>query len=145
MTVSSGSNSSSNRSARGSSIGNFIFHHNTRKRYIRCNTILTNKNIKRHTAHTIVSWPNPKQWVIVNIFTCNTILTNNTLTYHRILTNNTFICMYYFEGHREIKTSLSSWWSSVVSWNCYFETIVFYSSKCNLFEYQIWACRWRLI
>ena len=23
------------------------------------------KNAKRHTAHTIVSWPNPKQWVIV--------------------------------------------------------------------------------
>ena len=22
------------------------------------------KNIERHTAHTIVSWPNPKQWVI---------------------------------------------------------------------------------
>ena len=25
------------------------------------------KNIKRHAAHTIVSWPNPKQWVIVRI------------------------------------------------------------------------------
>ena len=25
----------------------------------------TNKNIERHTADTIVSWPNPKQWVIV--------------------------------------------------------------------------------
>ena len=24
------------------------------------------KNIERHTAHTIVSWPNPKQWVIVH-------------------------------------------------------------------------------
>ena len=24
------------------------------------------KNIKWHTAHTIVSWPNPKQWVIVH-------------------------------------------------------------------------------
>ena len=24
------------------------------------------KNTKRHTAHTIVSWPNPKQWVIVH-------------------------------------------------------------------------------
>ena len=23
-------------------------------------------NIERHTAHTIVSWPNPKQWVIVH-------------------------------------------------------------------------------
>ena len=28
--------------------------------------ILENKNIKRHTAHTIVSWPNPKQWIIVH-------------------------------------------------------------------------------
>ena len=27
----------------------------------------TNKITKRHTAHTIVSWPNPKQWVIVHI------------------------------------------------------------------------------
>ena len=26
----------------------------------------SNKNIERHTAHTIVSWPNPKQWVIVH-------------------------------------------------------------------------------
>ena len=25
---------------------------------------LTLKNIDRHTAHTIVSWPNPKQWII---------------------------------------------------------------------------------
>ena len=25
-----------------------------------------NKNTKSHTAHTIVSWPNPKQWVIVH-------------------------------------------------------------------------------
>ena len=24
------------------------------------------KNIKRHTAHTIVSWPNPNQWIIVH-------------------------------------------------------------------------------
>ena len=24
------------------------------------------KNIERHTAHTIVSWPNPKQWVLVH-------------------------------------------------------------------------------
>ena len=26
----------------------------------------THKNIERHTAHTIVSWINPKQWQIVN-------------------------------------------------------------------------------
>ena len=24
------------------------------------------KIIERHTAHTIVSWPNPKQWVMVH-------------------------------------------------------------------------------
>ena len=24
------------------------------------------KNIVRHTAHTIVSWPNPKQWLTIN-------------------------------------------------------------------------------
>ena len=27
--------------------------------------LFIHKNIERHTAHTIVSWPNPKQWVIV--------------------------------------------------------------------------------
>ena len=26
----------------------------------------TYKNIERHTAHTIVTWPTPKQWVIVH-------------------------------------------------------------------------------
>ena len=26
-----------------------------------------NKNIARHTVHTIVSWPDPKQWIIVFI------------------------------------------------------------------------------
>ena len=29
---------------------------------------LTYKNIESHKAHTIVSWPNPKQWVIVHTF-----------------------------------------------------------------------------
>ena len=28
--------------------------------------IWTDKNIERHTAHTILSWPNPKQWRIVH-------------------------------------------------------------------------------
>ena len=28
--------------------------------------ICCHKNIERHTTHTIVSWPNPKQWVIVH-------------------------------------------------------------------------------
>ena len=27
---------------------------------------IPHKNIERHTAHTIVSWPNPKQWVMVH-------------------------------------------------------------------------------
>ena len=27
---------------------------------------LDHKNIERHTGHIIVSWPNPKQWVIVH-------------------------------------------------------------------------------
>ena len=29
-------------------------------------SLVDHKNIKRHTAHTIVSWPNPKQWVLVH-------------------------------------------------------------------------------
>ena len=36
----------------------------------KCNTSSTQqlivKNIERHTAHTIVSWPSPEQWVIVH-------------------------------------------------------------------------------
>ena len=27
---------------------------------------ILHKNIERHTAHSVVSWPNPKQWVIVH-------------------------------------------------------------------------------
>ena len=30
------------------------------------NRPLMNKNIVRHTAHTIVSWPNPKQWLMIH-------------------------------------------------------------------------------
>ena len=29
-------------------------------------SVSVRKSIERHTAHTIVSWPNPKQWVIVH-------------------------------------------------------------------------------
>ena len=28
--------------------------------------ISKNKNIERHTADTIVSWPNPNQWIIIH-------------------------------------------------------------------------------
>ena len=31
-----------------------------------CSLFSLKKNTERHTAHTIVSWPNPKQWVIVH-------------------------------------------------------------------------------
>ena len=34
--------------------------------YLLILTDCSNKNIEKHTAHTIVSWPNPKQWVIVH-------------------------------------------------------------------------------
>ena len=34
---------------------------------------LTDKNIERHTAHTIVSWHNPKQWQLGN--TSDSIMT----------------------------------------------------------------------
>ena len=29
-------------------------------------SVTKNKNIERHTVHTTVSWPNPKQWIIVH-------------------------------------------------------------------------------
>ena len=28
--------------------------------------LLPYKNIKRHTAHTIISWPHPKRWIVVH-------------------------------------------------------------------------------
>ena len=37
-------------------------------------SLFKNKNIERHTAHTIVSWPNPKQWVIVHSFDLTMII-----------------------------------------------------------------------
>ena len=37
---------------------------------------LHRKHIERHTAHTIVSWPNPKQWIIVH----TSFLTSLTLS-----------------------------------------------------------------
>ena len=33
-----------------------------------CGSKLNTKNIERHTAHTIASWPYPKQWVIVHTY-----------------------------------------------------------------------------
>ena len=33
----------------------------------RCASWVSRKNIERHTAHTIVSWLNPKQWEIAHI------------------------------------------------------------------------------
>ena len=35
-------------------------------RHCNADNIIQKKNIERHTTHTIVSWPNPKQWVIVH-------------------------------------------------------------------------------
>ena len=35
------------------------------KIWVEC-ILTTNKMIERHTAHTIVSWSNPKQWIIVH-------------------------------------------------------------------------------
>ena len=32
----------------------------------KCTDVCFGKNIERHTVHTIGSWPNPKQWVIVH-------------------------------------------------------------------------------
>ena len=40
-----------------------IFYH---KDHVSMKLYLLYKNIERHTVHTIVSWPNPKQWVIVH-------------------------------------------------------------------------------
>ena len=39
----------------------------TKKSFIR-SVVGWYKNIEKHTAHTIVSWPNPKHWVIVHTF-----------------------------------------------------------------------------
>ena len=43
------------------------------------------KNIERHTAHTIVSWPNPKQWIIVHTSDLMMIIRQsvNSLNHHK--------------------------------------------------------------
>ena len=40
------------------------------------------KNTERHTAHTIVSWPNPKQWVIMNAMASQ--ITSLTIVYSTV-------------------------------------------------------------
>ena len=37
-------------------------------------TCPNHKNLERHIAHTIISWPNPKQWVIVHTSDLMTII-----------------------------------------------------------------------
>ena len=45
----------------------FSLPHNLRGEFSPVNnTNVCNKTIERHTVHTIVSWANPKQWVIVH-------------------------------------------------------------------------------
>ena len=39
------------------------------------------KNIKRHTAHTIVSWPTPKQWVIIHTCTSDLMMIIGQIIY----------------------------------------------------------------
>ena len=45
----------------------FVFFHN---------------NIERHTAHTIVSWPNSKQWVIVHTYDLMMIISQSIYSLH---------------------------------------------------------------
>ena len=44
-------------------------------------TIWDCKNTKRHTTHTIVSWPNPEQWVIVHTSYLKMIITQSIYIY----------------------------------------------------------------
>ena len=48
---------------------------------------LCRKHIERHTAHTIVSWPNPKQWVIVH--TSDLMIIRQSIYIHSIITEET--------------------------------------------------------
>ena len=79
------------------------------------------KNIKRHTLHTIVSWPNPKQWIIVynrckNIrstaFSAAVIIANHPLEFYEY-------CCY-------VKIKLSRY--SGVVWSWYVSISARYSS-----------------
>ena len=79
------------------------------------------KNIKRHTLHTIVSWPNPKQWIIVynrckNIrstaFSAAVIIANHPLEFYEY-------CCY-------VKIMLSRY--SDVVWSWYVSISARYSS-----------------
>ena len=52
------------------------------------------KNTKRHTAHTIVSWPNPKQWVIVHTSDLMMIIRQSIYIYIFIYITCVFILLY---------------------------------------------------
>ena len=44
----------------------FSYDNSSLKEILFCSYRYANKNIERHAVDTIVSWPNPKQWVIVH-------------------------------------------------------------------------------
>ena len=63
---SSDSSSCSANTTRSSIIIIIITNNHSLKWNPRQDQRCSKKNIEKHTAHTIVSWPNPKQWVIVH-------------------------------------------------------------------------------
>ena len=65
------------------------------------------KNIERHTAHTIVSWPNPKQWVIVHTFDLMMIIRQSI-----------YIISIITRGVGKLKTSRTDFEHHVVSEMC---------------------------
>ena len=67
-----------------------------------------NKNIVRHTAHTIVSWPNPKQWLMIH--------TSGLIMIIRLSTHSVWkIHLSWLHRPADVFHTMSEWWSRL--WN----------------------------
>ena len=93
------------------------------------------KNIKRHTAHTIVSWPNTKQWMIVHTSDLMMIIRqSSSWVIHR-------------PWHRDL-TIWAHFDGKIYKWKhtCYDGTLVERDQSCQftlccLVTPYIWHCR----
>ena len=71
--------------------------------YIRKDSDKVHKNIERHTAHTIVSWPNTKQCVIVHTYDLMMIIRQSIYIYDMMCF---FVCrlvLYWTHACAELK------------------------------------------
>ena len=95
------------------------------------------KNIKRHTAHTIVSWPNPKQWVIgKGIHMNNTTQLNHAYFENVSLLYSYRCCVIVFQIYMKYVISSLTWYQ-LSHRNCLFFYLVYRLSIYHNIHYKI--------